>query len=304
MTSSPPPGPPTREGQVLAGRYRLGALIGRGGMAEVYRGLDESLGRPVAVKILTNAANAEAVDRHSAEAQIGARLNHPGLVAVYDVSTDHDPPFLVMELVEGITLADALERGPLSSIAVAEIGAQLLAAIAVVHSADVLHRDIKPSNVMVAEGADPVVKLTDFGISRLIDSTRLTSTGLLVGTARYLSPEQAAGEGVDRPTDVYAAGLVLLECLTGVQAFPGTQVETLSARLHRQPEVPAELGPGWVTVLGAMTQRDPALRPDAGEAAAALRTVADGGVPVLPDRTSSGTRAMGAAAAGAAAGAG
>lgn len=288
------------DGNLLAGRYRISGVIGRGGMATVYRARDETLGRPVAVKVLTVAAEMpEAVVRQSAEAQIGASLNHPGLVTVFDVHADADPPFLVMELVEGITLSDALERGSLASRAVAEVGAQLAGALAVVHATGIIHRDIKPSNVMLVEGDAPAVKLTDFGISRMVDSTRITSPGLLVGTARYLSPEQAAGRTVGQKADIYSLGLVLLECLTGETVFPGTQMETLSARLHRQPEVPERFGAGWVNVLTAMTAMEPADRPDARAAEAALRTVAAGGTPSLPIGAAAAAAAGGAAAAAA-----
>ncbi|MGH3424877.1 MAG: serine/threonine-protein kinase, partial [Nocardioidaceae bacterium] len=270
------------EGTRLGGRYRLGAVIGRGGMATVYRAHDEVLDRPVAVKVLVAAAaSPEALERQSSEARIGAQLSHPSLVAVYDVHNDETPPFLVMELVEGMTLSGAMERGRLKPEAVAEIGAQLCAGLAAVHDAGIVHRDMKPSNVLLTDDTARTVKLTDFGISRLVDAARITSTGQLVGTARYLSPEQAAGQRVERPTDVYAAGLVLLECLTGEVAFPGSQVETLSARLHRDPEIPESLGPDWVQVISAMTAREPQTRPTAVEAAGALRALAQGRTPPI-----------------------
>ena len=290
------------EGSLLAGRYRVGPVIGRGGMATVHRAQDEALARDVAVKVLTGAgATHENVERQAAEAQIGARLDHPGLVTVFDVQSDATPPFLVMELLQGITLSDAIARGPIAPEAAAEVGAQLCDALAAVHAAGVLHRDLKPSNVMLIEGDRPQVKLTDFGIARLVDATRMTSTGLLVGTARYLSPEQAGGEEIGRPTDIYSLGLVMLECRTGEHPFPGTQIETLSARLNRPPVIPDSLGPSWVGVIGAMTARNPADRPTAVAAAAAFRDLAAGRTPSLtmpPD--ASETRPIGAAGAGAA----
>lgn len=267
-------------GTQLAGRYRLDEVLGRGGMATVYRAQDEVLTRAVAVKVVTGAAaTPDAMQRQFSEAQIGASLNHPGLVTVYDVHPNDEPPFLVMELVEGMTLSEALKRGKLRPEAVAEIGTQLCSALAAVHRSGIVHRDIKPSNVMLVSDAARTVKLTDFGISLLIDATRITAAGSLVGTARYLSPEQVLGQRVDRPTDIYALGLVLIECLTGEPAFAGTQTEMMSARLHRAPQLPTGLGSGWAHVLSSMTAREPDERPDAVTTSTALRALADGRVP-------------------------
>lgn len=269
-----------RSGDVLDGRYRLLSLVGRGGMADVYQAEDQLLGRLVAVKIMrwgTGLDDAEALRRHELEARIGAGVSAPGLVSIYDVRPDGDQPYLVMEFVDGKTLTAALADGPLPSRVVAEIGSQIAAALAVLHEAHVIHRDIKPSNVMLLAGDEPRVKLTDFGVSRYLEGTRLTSPDILVGTAKYLSPEQAVLEPVGPRADVYALALVLLEALTGENPFPGSQVETLSARLHRQPEVPAELGRDWGLVIDAMTRRDPEQRLDAAQASTALSTLAAGG---------------------------
>ena len=194
-------------------------------------------------------------------------------MSVYDIGTDDEQPFLVMELVEGETLADLIRRGPLAPAQVASLGGQLADSLQAIHDAGVIHRDIKPANVLVCgsdDGAALRTKLTDFGIARLVDGTRLTSTGLLIGTVQYLSPEQTVGGTVSLPSDVYALGLVLLECLTGRAAFPGVGIETAVVRLSRQPEIPAELGPRWADVLGAMTVREPEQRPTAGEVASLL----------------------------------
>lgn len=269
-----------RSGDVLDGRYRLVSLVGRGGMADVYRAEDQLLKRIVAVKIMrwgTGLDDAEALRRHELEARIGAGVSAPGLVSIYDVRPDGDQPYLVMEFVDGKTLTTALADGPLPSRVVAEIGAQIAEALAVLHDAHVIHRDIKPSNVMLLAGDQPRVKLTDFGVSRYLEGTRLTSPDILVGTAKYLSPEQAVLEPVGPRADVYALALVLLEALTGENPFPGSQVETLSARLHRQPEAPAELGRDWGLVLDAMTRRDPEQRLDAAQASTALSVLASGG---------------------------
>jgi serine/threonine protein kinase len=260
--------------RVLVGRYRLGERIGRGGMGDVYRATDQVLARQVAVKLFRPDVSDEALDqRHESEARVLAGLNHPGLVSVYDIGTDDEQPFLVMELVEGETLADLIRRGPLAPAQVASLGGQLADSLQAIHDAGVIHRDIKPANVLVCgsdDGAALRTKLTDFGIARLVDGTRLTSTGLLIGTVQYLSPEQTVGGTVSLPSDVYALGLVLLECLTGRAAFPGVGIETAVVRLSRQPEIPAELGPRWAGVLGAMTAREPEQRPTAGEVASLL----------------------------------
>ncbi|MFC6151233.1 serine/threonine-protein kinase, partial [Mumia xiangluensis] len=267
-----------RVGELVDGRYRLLALVGRGGMADVYRARDEVLGRTVAVKMMRAEAGVEfddALRRHEMEAKIGAGVSHPGVVMVFDVQPSGDDPHLVMEFVPGKTLSRVLVDGPLEPRVVADLGAQLADALAAIHEAGVVHRDIKPSNAMLVEQGDGSyqVKLTDFGVSRYLEGTRLTSPDLLVGTARYLSPEQAVLDEVGPRADIYALGLVLLEALTGEEAFPGSRVETLSARLHRPPRIPADLGTGWALALGAMTRREPDERPDAAGAAAALRAV-------------------------------
>src|SRR3954471_19589632 len=189
--------------RVLVGRYRLGERLGRGGMGDVYRATDQVLARQVAVKLFRPDVSDEALDqRHESEARVLAGLNHPGLVSVYDIGTDDEQPFLVMELVEGETLADLVRRGPLAPAEVASLGAQLAASLQAIHDAGVIHRDIKPANVLVCnsdDGSPLRTKLTDFGIARLVDGTRMTSTGLLLGTAQYLSPEQTIGGAVPPP---------------------------------------------------------------------------------------------------------
>ena len=290
--------------RVLVGRYRLGERIGRGGMGDVYRATDQVLARQVAVKLFRPSVSDEALDqRHESEARVLAGLNHPGLVSVYDIGTDDEQPFLVMELVEGETLADLIRRGPLAPAQVASLGGQLAASLQAIHDAGVIHRDIKPANVLVCGSDDGAVlrtKLTDFGIARLVDGTRLTSTGLLIGTVQYLSPEQTVGGAVSLPSDVYALGLVLLECLTGRAAFPGVGIETAVVRLSRQPEIPAELGPRWADVLGAMTAREPEQRPTAGEVASLLSALS---APASGEQEAASVRRVTPAAAAAPAGA-
>jgi serine/threonine protein kinase len=293
---------------LLAGRYRISGLLGRGGMATVYRAADETLGREVAVKVFaTDTADPGEVERQEGEVRMLAGLSHPGLVTLFDVGddvvADRVLAFIVMEIVDGTTLADRMKEGPLPGPEVARIGGILADALGYIHRRGVVHRDVKPANVLLATPEDDepaAAKLTDFGIARLVDGTRLTSTGSIIGTVSYLSPEQALGEEVGAPTDVYALGLVLLECLTGRRTFPGTAAESTMARVVRDPEIPARLGTAWVDLLSRMTRRDPASRPTAREVAAELRT---GRAPTstVDEPTASSTRVMPAAAAAAAA---
>ena len=260
---------------VVASRYRLLALLGRGGTAEVWRAEDEALARDVALKLVTVPTDDSAA-RAGEEARLLARLSHPGLVPVYDAGSDErGRPWVVMELVEGETLADTLKRGPLPSERTAAVGRSIAEALAYVHGQGLLHRDVKPANILV--GRDGRVRLTDFGIARLVDAARVTSTGMMVGTASYLAPEQVAGEPVGASADVYALGLVLLECLTGQREYAGSTVEVALARLHRAPQVPATLPAGWPGLLRAMTARDPAARPTPAQAATDLGQIGAGG---------------------------
>jgi eukaryotic-like serine/threonine-protein kinase len=276
------PAPDDGAWQVVAGRYALQELIGRGGSAEVWRAEDTSLGRPVALKLVT-VPHDESSARAGDEARTLARLNHPGLVPVYDAGTDDQGrPWVVMELVEGETLSDTIKRGPLTSERTASVGRSVAEALGYVHEKGLLHRDVKPGNVLV--GTDGRSRLTDFGIARLIDSAKVTSTGMMVGTASYLAPEQVAGEPVGPSADVYALGLVLLECLTGKREYAGATVEVALARLTRSPEVPSDLPDGWPGLLRAMTDRDPARRPSPEAVARELGSIQAGGsaTTVLP----------------------
>ncbi len=259
----------------IAGRYRLEALVGRGGSAEVWSAEDEALGRPVAVKLVTTSGGEDA-GRVRDEARLLARLSHPGLVPVYDAGTnDAGRPWVVMELVVGGTLADLISSGPVPSERVASIGRVLAEALAYVHQQGLVHRDVKPANVLL--GQDGRVRLTDFGIARLVDAARVTATGLTVGTASYLSPEQVTGDDVGPQSDVYSLGLVLLECLTGQREYPGSAVEVALARLSRPPRVPDTLPAGWAGLLEAMTTRTPSARPTTSVVATELARIAAGG---------------------------
>ena len=256
---------------VLADRYELHDIVGRGGMADVYRATDRVLSRQVAVKVLRETAGDETDRlRFTAEARTLAGLNHLGLVMVLDAGITAEQPFLVMELVEGSTLAQLCSRGPVDAERVRGVGAMVADALAYAHAQGVIHRDVKPGNVLL--GTDNRTKLADFGIARLIgDTVRHTQTGHAIGTAAYLAPEQVRGDELTTAADVYALGLVLLEALTGERAYPGTPTESALARLSRAPHVPTDLPDDWPALITAMTALEPTGRPTAAEVADQLR---------------------------------
>ncbi|WP_447002048.1 protein kinase domain-containing protein [Saccharothrix isguenensis] len=260
----------TVNGNLLAGRYRLLDTVGVGGMAEVYRAEDVVLGREVAVKVFRPGWDDTARHRFETEVRTLAGLSHPGLVPVHDAGTGGDTPFLVMRLVEGRTLGAEIADGPLPVRRVRRLGAELAEALAYVHAQGVVHRDVKPSNILLDAHDRPY--LADFGVAHLPGATRLTRTDQLVGTAAYLAPEQVRGADVDHPADIYALGLVLLECLTGHREYPGSEVEAAVARLHRSPALPEHLPADLVDLLSSMTASDPDQRPTAADCARALRT--------------------------------
>ena len=268
---------------LLGNRYRTTELIGTGGAASVYRAVDQNLGRDVAVKLFRPTVSDDDENRRQqTETLLLATLNHPGLVTLLDAGVMQDDDgrastFLVMELVDGPDLRQTLKSGPLGPAGTASLGADLADALNYVHSNGVIHRDVKPANILLYPLAENDTrlypKLTDFGIARMTEATIATAHGATIGTANYLSPEQALGGAVDPRTDIYSLGLVLLECLTGEKAFPGPIVESAVARLVRDPDVPADLGSEWVDLLRAMTARTVEARPDAHDVAAALRSL-------------------------------
>jgi serine/threonine protein kinase len=272
--------PSSIKNEVVGGRYRLGEVIGRGGMSSVYCARDENLGRDVALKLFApQAPDADELKRQEAEIQLLATLNHPGLVTLFDAGIDtripDEPrPFLTMELVEGQDLRARIRHStvPLEELAV--IGAGIADALAYVHGLGIIHRDIKPGNILLVQirpGEPLRPKLTDFGIARIMDSTRLTATGTMVGTAAYLSPEQALGQPLAPSTDIYSLGLVLLECIKGTVEYPGSAVESAVARLHRAPEIPEDLPSEWADLIRSMTALEPLERPAAADIETALR---------------------------------
>ncbi|KQS99700.1 serine/threonine-protein kinase [Cellulomonas sp. Leaf395] len=288
------------ERPLLGGRYRLDEVLGRGGMATVHRAHDLLLERDVAVKVFPAVLDGtDEILRNRAEIRVLATLSHPGLVTLHDAGTVHgddgsEQVYLVMELVEGPTLAERLRDGPLDVEQTARVGRDVAEALATVHEQDIVHRDIKPANMLLTSagaldatrgGADPAVKLADFGIARLAGATRLTMTGMTLGTMSYLSPEQATGSELGPASDVYGLGLVLLECVTGRPAFTGTMAEVATARLIAAPDVPVDLDPRLGDLLSRMTRMAPHERPDAREVArelSAILAVASGETLVLP----------------------
>nr|WP_246619507.1 serine/threonine-protein kinase [Streptomyces corallincola] len=260
---------------ILGGRYRLDGVLGSGGAADVHRGFDLRLRRPVAVKVFRPGTGFDAEENVHGEGMILARLHHPGLVTAYDAGRHNGRGFLVMQLIEGATLKERIAQGVLSVPETARLGADLADALAHAHEARVIHRDVKPSNILLDAARRPY--LTDFGISRLLDATTRTATGTLVGTAAYLSPEQVLGRPVGRASDIYALGLVLLEGLTGRLEYEGGPLEAAIARLHRQPVVPAHLPPELAGLLRDMTALEEAARPAAGDCARVLARYDDTG---------------------------
>lgn len=251
----------------LAERYELVSLIATGGMAQVWRATDTVLGRPVAAKILHPhlATDRGFLVRFRREAVAAARLSHPGIVSIYDTLSQPGLEVIVMELVDGQTLRTQLDiQGVLSPTAAADLGIQIADALANAHGAGIVHRDIKPSNILLC--SDQRVMVTDFGIAKAGEDTDLTVTGTLLGTAKYLSPEQVRGEASDPRSDLYSLGIVLYEALTGRPPFKAdTDAATALARLqkpvprirHVNPELPQTLD----DLVASLMARDPADRP-------------------------------------------
>ena len=273
-------------GRLLDGRYRLDRAIARGGMATVYQATDQRLDRTVAVKCMRPALaeDADFVERFAREARAAARLSSPEVVAVHDQGTDAETgtAYLVMEHVKGSTLRDVVrERGPLPPAKALDLLEPVLKALAAAHRAGLVHRDVKPENVLL--GDDGRVKVADFGLARAIESSNLTATtGLLIGTVAYLAPEQVEHGRADTRTDVYAAGILLFELLTGVPPYSSDSPMSVAYRhVHEDVPPPSELVEGIPTALDDLvvsaTRRDPAARPvDAGAFLAELRAVRGG----------------------------
>ncbi|ONI80344.1 hypothetical protein ALI22I_44160 [Saccharothrix sp. ALI-22-I] len=267
------------EHRVLAGRYQLAGKLGTGGMAEVHRGWDVLLRRFVAVKLSQFRGDSVGGSRFDNEIRTLARLSHPGVVSVYDAGTCGRTSFVVLQLVEGPSLRARLTDGVLSPAQVRVLGHRLADTLAHVHEHGVVHRDVKPSNILLDE--TDTAYLADFGLAHSLGSARLTNTRQIVGTASYLAPEQVRGEEVGPAADVYALGLVLLECLTGYREYQGKRVEAAVARLHRPPEIPRDLPADLGRLLALMTSLSVRRRPTAARCAEMLRSGRISGV--LPD---------------------
>jgi eukaryotic-like serine/threonine-protein kinase len=295
MTSSP---------TTVGGRYELGELLGRGGMAEVRRAVDQRLGRPVAVKQLRTdfATDPTFQARFRREAQSAAGLNHPTIVAVYDTGEETDPltgvsvPYIVMELVEGQTLRDVLREGrKILPERALELTQGVLDALSYSHKAGIVHRDIKPANVMLGPGGG--VKVMDFGIARAVADTSatMTQTAAVIGTAQYLSPEQARGETVDARSDLYSAGCLLYELLVGRPPFIGdSPVSVAYQHVREAPVPPSQLDPEITPEVDAVVlkalAKDPAdryqsareMKADIGRLLSGQQTTAQQATAVVP----------------------
>ncbi|MFE2425532.1 protein kinase [Streptomyces sp. NPDC059373] len=255
------------DGRLLAGRYRLGEVLGKGGMGTVWRGLDETLGRSVAVKELRFPHNIDEDDKRRLvtrtlrEAKATARIRNTGAVTVFDVVEEDDRPWIVMELVEGRSLSDAIrEDGPLTPKRAAEVGLTVLDVLKAAHKEGILHRDVKPSNVLIAD--DGRVVLSDFGIAQIDGDPSVTSTGMLVGAPSYISPERARGHKPGPPADLWSLGALLYASVEGRPPYDrGSAIATLTAVMTEPLKTPANAGPLAGAIHGLLV-KDPDRRLD------------------------------------------
>src|SRR4051812_22701342 len=300
----------TAQARLLGGRYQVGELLGYGGMAEVHRGRDLRLGRDVAIKMLRTdlARDATFQERFRREAQNSAALNHPAIVAVYDTgeevsATGEKLPFIVMEFVNGRTLKEVLaQEQRIQPRRALEIIADICAVLEFSHRHGIIHRDIKPGNVMITQNGQ--VKVMDFGIARALASgaTTMTQTSAVIGTAQYLSPEQARGESVDARSDVYAAGCVLFELLVGHPPFVGdSPVSVAYQHVREDPKAPSdinrEVSPDVDAIVLKALAKNPLNRYQSAQEmrADALRAVSGRPVLATPVMTEAETMALNSA---------
>ena len=268
-------------GRVVAGRYRLVQAVGRGGMGTVWQAHDILLGRDVAIKQIwipgvdhdVEDPDDPLVRRALREARAAARLRHPGVVVVYDVVTERGRPWLVMELVDGRSLAQAIaEHGLLTAQETARVGLRVLEALQAAHRAGIIHRDVKPANIMLEDTGRVV--LTDFGIAAIDDATALTATGQMIGSPAYLAPERINGHPAGTPSDLWALGVTLYTAVTGQSPFQRQDTQaTLAAVLTARPVTPAHAGRLWPVIKGLLV-KDPRLRLDIDRARGLLAKVA------------------------------
>lgn len=261
----------TELGDVLSGRYRLERLLGRGGMSDVYEAHDLSADVRVAIK-LVRSGDPEFAKRLEREVQALESLEHPGLIRLLDTGQFADQAYLVMDYVDGPTLASSLRGGHLAAPDVAHMGAQLADTLAYVHAQGIVHRDVKPSNILLS--GDGTAWLGDFGVALLHDATTITAVGSTLGTVTYMAPEQFEGSAVGAPADVWSLGVVLLESLTGRRVFEGAPSEIVARRLRGPVTLDDQLPVPWKMLLGAMLDEHPTSRPASRDVAALLVTPA------------------------------
>ena len=283
------------------GHYEVTALIGEGGMGQVYQATDTKLNRQVALKILPEAfaADPDRLARFQREAQVLASLNHPGIAAIYGIEEQDDTRALVLELVEGPTLADRISRGPIPVDEALPIAKQIAEALEAAHEAGVIHRDLKPANIKVRD--DGMVKVLDFGLAKAFQpdasgvsasmsptislTAAATQMGMVIGTAAYMAPEQAKGKTVDKRADIWAYGAVLFEMLVGARPFAGDDVsETLARVIDREPDgaaLPDNVPPVLSSFLRRCLQKNPKQRiRDIGDVSLAIEGVFE--TPAVP----------------------
>ncbi|NEB10776.1 serine/threonine protein kinase, partial [Streptomyces coelicoflavus] len=274
--AAPDPG----AGRLVAGRYRLTARLGHGGMGTVWRAQDETVGREVAVKEprvpdhLPERERDNAFERMRREARAAARLDHPAVVGVHDVAVVDGQPWIVMELVRGRSLGDVLQEGTLGAREAARIGLEVLGALEAAHAAGVLHRDVKPDNVLL--GRHDRVVLTDFGIAQIEGETSLTDTGGFVGSPEYIAPERVLGRRPGPASDLWSLGVVLYAATEGVSPFRRSNTPaTLQSVLNATPAPPASAQGPLAEVITGLLDKDPERRPDAARVRALLDAAAN-----------------------------
>ncbi|RSN85551.1 serine/threonine protein kinase, partial [Streptomyces sp. WAC 05379] len=266
-------------GDLVDGRFELVERLGSGGMGTVWRARDTVLDREVALKAVRSDADTVGVvrERVMREARALARLSHPNVVTVHQIVDAEPHPWIVMELVPGLSLQQRLDEGPLTPAGTARLGRQVLAALRAAHAAGIQHRDVKPANILLRPDGSAV--LTDFGIAALQGTSGLTATGELVGSPEYMAPERIRGHGDDPSADLWSLGVVLYVCAEGISPLRRpTTLATLAAVLDDPLPPPSRSGP-LTPVLDALLVRDPAARPDAARLDAMLAQVESGATP-------------------------
>ena len=256
-------------GEVLGGRYQIVRLLGRGGTSDVYVARDERTSDLVAIKVVRS-NDPEFAHRLVEEARALESLDGPGLVRLIDTGMVGDLAFLVMEYIDGSTLAQTLKAGPLGAPATAKMAATVAGALSYVHGRGVVHRDVKPSNILQSSSGE--VWLADFGIAKFDDATTITAPGTTIGTVIYMAPEQLDGKRVGPAADIWSLGIVILECLTGKRVYDGSPSEVVAKRLTGPMVLPPDLPTPWVVLLSGMLDPRPERRLRGDEVAALLKT--------------------------------